>query len=100
MNEDPQRDPNGDPMVALEMSNSMEDSYYWKIFIIELMKRISPARPVLSENFSKSDKLTGGVARRNPKVYDGNVDPVELEDWIRGIKKIFAVVEVPVKDIW
>ena len=28
MNKDPQQDPSGDPMVALEMSNSMEDPNY------------------------------------------------------------------------
>ena len=31
----------------------------------------------------------------NPKVYDGNLDLVELEDWISGMEKIFTVVEVP-----
>ena len=29
------------------------------------------------------------------KVYDGKYDPVELKEWVRGIEKIFNVVEVP-----
>jgi len=35
------------------------------------------------------------VARCNPKVYDGSYDPVVLEEWTRGMEKIFTVVEVP-----
>ena len=35
------------------------------------------------------------MARRNPKVYDESYDLVVLEEWIRGMEKIFAVVEVP-----
>jgi len=27
-------------------------------------------------------------------MYDGKYNPVELEEWIRGMKKIFVVVEV------
>ena len=54
-----------------------------------------PYTPYTSKNSSKSDKLAGKVVRRNPRVYGGDLNPVELEDWIRGIKKIFAVVEVP-----
>jgi len=62
------------------------------------MKRIplvSPKPLIPPENSSKSDKLADRVARCNPKVYDGNIDPVELEDWIRGMEKIFIVVDVP-----
>jgi len=62
------------------------------------MKRI-PAAPsgsqVLPEHPPRSDKLVDRVARSNPKVYDGNLDPIELEDWIRGMEKIFTVVEAP-----
>ena len=43
----------------------------------------------------KEDKLADRVARRKPKVYDGSYDPVVLEGWIRGMEKIFTVVEVP-----
>ena len=28
-------------------------------------------------------------------MYDGNYEPVVLEEWVRGIEKIFIVVEVP-----
>jgi len=56
------------------------------------MKRI-PQVP--AETPPKEDKLADRVVRRNPKVYDGSYDPVVLEEWIRGIKKIFTVVEVP-----
>jgi len=28
-------------------------------------------------------------------VYDENYDPVPLEEWVRGIEKIFTMVEVP-----
>ena len=55
------------------------------------MKRI---RKVLAEAPLKEDKLADRVARRNLKVYDGSYDPVVLEEWIRGIEKIFTVVEV------
>jgi len=81
--------------VALEASGSVEDSNYWKNLVIELMKMI-PAAPlgsqVLPGHPSRADKLADRVARRNPKVYDGNLDPVELEDWIREMEKIFTVV--------
>jgi len=63
-----------------------------------LMKRIpsiSSVPPIPSENPPKSDTLADRVAERNPKVYNGNLDPVELEDWIRGMKNIFAMIEVP-----
>jgi len=50
-----------------------------------------------SEIPPKEDKLENRVAQHNPKVYDGKYDPVELEEWIRGMEKIFTVVEVPHK---
>jgi len=34
------------------------------------------------------------VAQRNPKTYDGKYDPVEQEERIRGIEKIFTVLEL------
>ena len=84
--------------MALEASGGVEDPNYWKNLVIELMKRI-PAAPlgsqVLPGHPLRSDKLPDRVARRNPKFYDGNLDPTELEDWIRGMEKIFAVVGVP-----
>ena len=50
---------------------------------------------VPTETPPKDDKLADRVARRNPKVYEENYDPVVLEEWVRGIEKIFIVVEVP-----
>jgi len=35
------------------------------------------------------------VARCKPMTYDGSFDPVVLEEWIRDMRKIFAVIEVP-----
>ena len=98
INKNSQQDPSGDPTLALEVSSTVEDPNYWKNLVIELMKRIppaSPTTPVPPENSSKSDKLADRVAQCNPKVYDGNLDPVELEDWIREMEKIFAIVKVP-----
>jgi len=42
----------------------------------------------------KEDKLANRVVRRNPGTYGGSNDPVELEEWIKGMKKIFIVIEV------
>ena len=98
MNEDPQQDPSGDPTGALEVSSSIKEPNCWKHLVVELMKRIPPtpsAPPIPPENPPKFDKLADRVARCNTNVYDGNLDLVELEDWIRGMEKIFAVVGVP-----
>jgi len=35
---------------------------------------------ILAETPLKEDKLANRVARCNPKVYDGNYDPVVLEE--------------------
>jgi len=56
------------------------------------MKRIPQ---VHAETPPKEDKLADRVARCNSKVYDGSYDPAVLEEWIRGMEKIFTVVEVP-----
>jgi len=50
---------------------------------------------MLPKNPLKSDKLADRATSHNPKVYDENLDLVELEDWIRGMEKIFTVIEVP-----
>jgi len=34
------------------------------------------------------------VPRRNAKLDDGKCDLVELEEWVKGMKKTFTVVEV------
>ena len=54
------------------------------------MKRI-PQVP--TETPLKEDKLADRAARRNPQAYDGTYDLVVLEKWIRGMEKIFTVVE-------
>jgi len=50
---------------------------------------------VLTKTLPKDDKLADRVARRSPKVYNGNYDPVVLEELVRKIEKIFIVLEVP-----
>ena len=85
--------PHGDvPPSLSELANNLGNPGYWTILVAELMKRI-PQVP--TETPPKEDKLADRVARRNPKVYNGSYDPVVLEEWIRGMEKIFTVVEVP-----
>ena len=64
---------------------------YWQALVAELMQRIPPAPPV---NPPKEDKLADRIARHNPKTYDESYDPVELEEWIKSMEKIFGVIEV------
>ena len=49
---------------------------------------------VSTETPPNDDKLADRVVRHNPKVYDGNYDLIVLEEWVRGMEKIFTVVEV------
>jgi len=56
------------------------------------MQRISP---VIIKNLLKDDKLADRVAQSNRKVYDGKYYPIKLKEWIRGMKKMFTLVEVP-----
>jgi len=49
---------------------------------------------VLPINPPKEDKVADKVARCNLKTYGKTYDSVELEEWIRGIEKIFVVIEV------
>jgi len=56
------------------------------------MKRISQ---VPTKTSPKEDKLADRVALYNPKVYNGTYDLVELEEWIRGMEKIFTMLKVP-----
>ena len=56
-----------------------------------------------SETIPKPDELSNRVARFNPKICDGKFHHVEREEWIRGIEKIFTVIEVPEEEkvnIW
>ena len=54
------------------------------------MKRI-PQVP--TEIPPKEDELANRGARRNPKAYNGTYDPVVLKEWIKGMEKIFTMVE-------
>ena len=54
------------------------------------MKQIPPV-PLLS---SEEDRIANRVPQHNLKTYDGQYDPVELEEWLKGIEKIFIVPEV------
>jgi len=55
------------------------------------MQNIPLVPPVIPP---KEDKLTDMVAIHNHKTYGGSYNPVELEEWTRGMKNIFAVIEV------
>ena len=46
-------------------------------------------------NPPKEDKLTNSVAKCNLKTYNGSYDPIELEEWIRSMEKIFKVIRAP-----
>jgi len=74
------------------LTSNLGNPSYWLALVAELMKRILQ---VPTEAPPKEDKLADRVARRNPNVYNGSYDPVILEEWIKGMEKIFTVVEVP-----
>ena len=80
------------PPIPSKLANNIGEPNYWPALVVELMKRI-PQVPTKTP--PKEDKLANRVARRNPKVYDGTYDPVVLKQWLRGMEKIFRVVEVP-----
>jgi len=80
------------PPIPLELANNIGDLNYWLALIAELMKRI-PQVPTKTP--PKEDKLVDRIAHCNSKVYDRTYDPVVLEEWVRGMEKIFTVVEVP-----
>jgi len=77
--------------VILETSSGAVGPEYWQNLVIELMKRIPPIPP---EGPTKPDDVAERVAC-NPRTYEGKYDLVELEERIRGMEKIFAIVEVP-----
>ena len=79
------------PPITSKLANNVGDLNYWSALVAELIKRI-PEVP--TETPTKDNKLVDRVARRNPKMYDGNYDPIVLEEWIREMEKIFTVVEV------
>jgi len=81
----------GMPPIHPELATNTGNPNYWHTLVSELTKLIPPAP---TEIPPKDDKLADKVAWENPKVYDGKHDLVELEEWIRGMEKIFTVVEV------
>jgi len=88
-----QEPPHGDtPPMPSELAGNLGNPSYWLTLVAELMKRI-PQVPAKTP--PKEDKLADRVAWRNRKGYDGSYDPIVLEEWIRGMEKIFTVVEVP-----
>ena len=56
------------------------------------MQRIPTAAPV---NPPKEDKLAYRVVRSNRRTYGWGNEPVELQEWIRCMEKMFTVIEVP-----
>ena len=78
--------------ILPELANNIGDPNYWLALVGELMKRI-PQVPI--ETPPKEDKLADRIAWRNPRVYDGTYDPIVLEEWVRGMEKIFTMVGVP-----
>jgi len=82
------------PPIPSKLTNNIGDPNYWPALVAELMKWI-PQVP--TETPPKKDNLADRVAQRKPKVYNGSYDPVVLDKWIRGMEKIFTMVEVPEK---
>ena len=82
------------PPIPTKLANNIENLNDWLILTVELMKQIHQVR---TETLPNDDKLADRVARCHPKVYDEKYDPVELEEWVWGIEKIFIVVNVPEK---
>ena len=64
---------------------------YWQELIVELMQHI-PLVPLVDD--PKEDKLADRVARHNCKTYGGSYNPMDLKEWIGGMKNIFTVIEV------
>jgi len=80
------------PPISPELANNIGEPNYWPTLVAKPIKQI-PQVP--TQTLPEDDKLAESVAQCNPKVYDGNYDPVVLEEWVRGMDKIFTVVEVP-----
>ena len=80
------------PQILSELANNVRNPNYWPTLVAKLMKQI-PLLP--AENPHKDGKLADMVTRCNPKAYNGKYDLVEFEEWVKGMEKIFTVVEVP-----
>ena len=72
------------PPLPSELASNLGNPSYWPTLVAELMKRI---HQVPAETPPKEDKLADMVAWCNPRVYDGNYDPMVLEEWVRGMGK-------------
>jgi len=64
---------------------------YWQTSMSELMNAFSNA-PLNPPN---ENKIPDRVASCNLKTYGESYNLVELEEWIRGMEKIFIIIEVP-----
>ena len=74
------------------MPKDLNNPIYWKELMAELMQLILPV-PLINPH--KEDRLADSVARCNPKTCSRSYDAVKLEEWIRGMKNIFTIIEVP-----
>ena len=77
---------------ALVMLDDPNNHMYWQVLVVELMQCIPPIRPA---NPPKEDNLADRFVRHNPKAYSECFDPIVLEEWIRSMENIFAMIEVP-----
>ena len=73
------------------MPENLNKSNYWQTLVSELMNCILS---VATKNPYKEDQIADGVAYRNLKTYDGKYNPMELEEWIRGMEKIFIIIKL------
>ena len=80
------------PPLPSELTSNLGNLSYWPTLDAELIKCIPQ---VHGETPPKEDKLAYRVAWCDPKVYDRNYDPVVVEEWVKGMEKIFTVVKVP-----
>ena len=63
-------------LIPPEFANNIGNLNHWPASVAKLMKQI-PQVP--TETPPKYNELADRVARRNPKVYDRNYDPLVLE---------------------
>ena len=73
------------------MPEDPNNSIYRHALMAKLIQLIPSVAPI---NPPKEDKLVDRVTRQNPKTYGRSSDPTELEEWIRGVEKIFVIIEV------
>jgi len=66
------------------MPEDLNNLMYWQALVVQCIPLLPPINP------PKEDNLTDRVVRHNPKTYGGSYDPMELEEWIRGMEKMFC----------